>query len=88
MSAIARVARAESRVLEAARAVHAAKAVRASAYGAYRNDPTDDEKGTRYYSAKAILDGAMEELWAEIDDLAAADEAAADSATIHPERNA
>lgn len=71
------VARAERRVLAAARAVHAAKAVRASAGVALGNDSTDDEKATQFYAARAAVRDAIVELWAEIDDLVAADEAAA-----------
>lgn len=77
MNPIAAVARAESRVLAAARAAHAAKAALASAAVAFRGDPTDDERAPQFFAARTAAMDAEEALWAELDDLAAADEDAA-----------
>lgn len=85
MSAIAVVARAESRVLDAARAVHA--------------DVTQRQLASVTWTGPSLALDRLDELMEAIGDLAAADEAAADcdrsvtnpsadSATIHPERNA
>lgn len=69
------VARAERRVLAAARALYAARAARSAALAEYRGDPTDDVKGTKYHAARAALLAADEDFLTEVEDLALADAA-------------